>query len=289
MLLLAVATLILHRMTAGQTLGYFFSGITYSSTLVYRHFNLLNPVIWSLEVEIQFYILAPFITYWIFGIKDFTQRNILITAAILLTIFIQEQTGISSAANVLRFTILGQLQYFLLGIFMVNFYLEQKLKPAGYTRWWDGAATIAVFSMIAFRWVTGFGKTMLFIFVLAVLFNGAFRAGAFSRFIKRPWVMAIGGMCYSIYLLHLAIAQACIEFILTINHHSFNSLWWFTIYTLLFLFCLVLVVPVFYLLVEKPCMDHGWPARLKNFIKSKTGRSLSLEKTAGKPPGADKV
>jgi len=28
---------------------------------------------------------------------------------------------------------------------------------------------------------------------------------------------------------------------------------------------------------------------LKNFIKSKTGRSLSLEKTAGKPPGADKV
>jgi len=130
---------------------------------------------------------------------------------------------------------------------------------------------------------------MLFIFVLAVLFNGAFRAGAFSRFIKRPWVMAIGGMCYSIYLLHLAIAQACIEFILTINHHSFNSLWWFTIYTLLFLFCLVLVVPVFYLLVEKPCMDHGWPARLKNFIKSKTGRSLSLEKTAGKPPGADKV
>src|SRR5947207_2068492 len=51
MLLLAIAALLLHKLTTGQTLGYFFSGITYSSTLVYKHFNLLNPVIWSLEVE----------------------------------------------------------------------------------------------------------------------------------------------------------------------------------------------------------------------------------------------
>jgi len=289
MLLLAVAALLLHKMTMGETLGYFFTGITYSSTLVYGHFNLLNPVIWSLEVEIQFYILAPFITWLVFGIKDFTKRNITITAAILLIVFIQEQTGISSAYNVLRFTILGQLQYFLLGLLMVNFYLEQKLKPAGFTKWWDVAATIAIFSMIGFRWVTGFGKTMLFIFVLAVLFSGAFRASAFSRFIKHRWIMAIGGMCYSIYLLHLAIAQACIEFILKINHHSLNNVWWFTIYALLFLFCLVLIVPVFYLLVEKPCMDHSWPARLKNFIKSKTGRGLSLEKTTGGPATTDKL
>ncbi len=281
MLLLAITALALHKMSTGETLGYFFTGITYSSTLVYRHFNMLNPVIWSLEVEIQFYIIAPFITYLIFGVKDFAQRNLLITGSMLLVIFIQEQTGISNGLNVLRYTILGQLQYFLVGILMVNLYLQQKLQPGSGTRWWDLAATISIFSMIAFRWVTGYGKTMLFVFILSILFIGAFRSGAFNRFIKRPWIMAIGGMCYTIYLLHLAIAQASIELLLKIVPDAQNSLLWFSIYALFFLVCLLLTVPVFYLLVEKPCMDHTWPARLKNYIKAKTGWGLSLEKTSG--------
>ena len=283
MLLLAISALVLHKMTTGETLGYFFTGITYCSTLVYKHFNTLNPVIWSLEVEIQFYIVAPFITYFIFGVKDFAKRNLVIIASILLIVFIQEQTGISNGFNVLRYTILGQLQYFLVGILMVNLYLKQKLEPTTHVRLWDAAATIAIFSMISFRWVMGYGKTVLFIFALTTLFIGAFRSGAFNRFIKRPWIMAIGGMCYSIYLLHLAIAQGSIELLLKINPHAQNSVLWFTVYAAFFLICLLLIVPVFYLLVEKPCMDHSWPTKLKNFIKSKTGRGLSLEKTAGTP------
>lgn len=279
MLLLAIAALLLHKMSTGETMAYFFTGITYSSTLVFKHFNLLNPVIWSLEVEIQFYIIAPFITYLIFGIKDFTNRNLVITGSILVVIFIQEQTGISNGLNVLRYTILGQLQYFLAGILMVNLYLQQKLQPGKHSRWWDLAATAAIFSMIAFRWVTGYGKTVLFVFILCVLFIGAFRSGAFNRFIKRPWIMAIGGMCYSIYLLHLAVAQASIELLLKIVPDAKNSLLWFSMYALFFVVCLLLTVPVFYLLIEKPCMDHSWPARLKNYIKTKTGSSLPLNET----------
>jgi peptidoglycan/LPS O-acetylase OafA/YrhL len=203
---------------------------------------------------------------------------------ILLVVFIQEQTGISNGYNVLRYTVLGQLQYFLVGIMMVNFYLNQKLQPDGYTRWWNIAATIAIFSMIGFRWVTGFGKTILFVAILTTLFIGAFRSGAFNRFIKRPWIMAIGGMCYSIYLLHLAIAEASIELLHKFIPQAQNSLLWFGVYILFFLLCLVLVVPVFYLLVEKPCMDHSWPTRLKNyFTKPKTGAGLSLGETAGSP------
>jgi peptidoglycan/LPS O-acetylase OafA/YrhL len=284
MLLLAVSAVVLHKMTTGESFGYFLAGITYSSTLIFKHFNQLNPVIWSLEVEIQFYIVAPFITWFIFGIKDYHKRNLLIAGMILLVVFIQEQTGISNGYNVLRYTVLGQLQYFLVGIMMVNFYLNQKLQPDGYTRWWNIAATIAIFSMIGFRWVTGFGKTILFVAILTTLFIGAFRSGAFNRFIKRPWIMAIGGMCYSIYLLHLAIAEASIELLHKFIPQAQNSLLWFGVYILFFLLCLVLVVPVFYLLVEKPCMDHSWPTRLKNyFTKPKTGAGLSLGETAGSP------
>ncbi|MEO5683184.1 MAG: acyltransferase [Chitinophagaceae bacterium] len=289
MLLLAVSAIVLHKMSMGESLGYFFTGVTYSSTLVYKHFNTLNPVIWSLEVEIQFYIVAPFITYFIFGLKDFAQRNMVIIAIIVGMVCMQEYTGISNGFNVLRYTILGQLQYFMVGILMVNLYLKQKLEPGSYTRLWDVAATIAIFSMISFRWVTGYGKTLLFIFALCVLFIGAFRSGAFNRFMKHPWIMAIGGMCYSIYLLHLPIAQGSIELLLKIVPNAKDSVVWFTVYALFFLFCLVLIVPVFYLLVEKPCMDHTWPTKLKNFIKSKTGRGLSLDKTGSGTPTADKI
>jgi peptidoglycan/LPS O-acetylase OafA/YrhL len=225
--------------------------------------------------------VAPLITWFIFGIKSFNKRNMVVIGSILLLVFLQEWTGISNGKSVLRYSILGQLQYFLVGIFMVNLYLQQKLQPLKYTRFWDVAATVAIFSMIGFRWVSGYSKTILFIFFLCILFIGAFRSDAFNRFIKRPWIMAIGGMCYSIYLLHLPIAQGAIEVILKINPHAANSVQWFTLYTLFFLACLVVIVPVFYLLIEKPCMDHSWPAKLRNFIRSKTGRGLSLEKQEG--------
>jgi peptidoglycan/LPS O-acetylase OafA/YrhL len=270
-------------MSTGDSLAYFFSGITYSSTLIFKHFNQLNPVIWSLEVEIQFYIAAPFLTYFIFGIKDYNKRNLLIAGMIVLAVFIQEQTGISNGFNVLRYTLLGQVQYFLVGILMVNLYLKQKLQPETHTGWWSVAATIAIFSMIGFRWVTGFGKTILFVAILTTLFIGAFRSGSFNRFIKRPWIMAIGGMCYSIYLLHLAIAEASIELLHKFIPHAQNSMLWFGVYILFFLLCLLLVVPVFYLLIEKPCMDHSWPTRLKQyFMKRKTGAGLSLGEPAGR-------
>ncbi len=289
MLLLAITAIALHKLSTADSLGYFFTGITYSSTLVYKHFNTLNPVIWSLEVEIQFYIVAPFITYLIFSIKNSLHRSVVIIASILLIVFVQEQTGISDGFNVMRYTIIGQLQYFLVGILMVNLYLSHKLEPGSHRRLWDVAATIAIFSMIGFRWVTGYGKTVLFVFALVTLFVGAFRSEAFNRFMKRPWIMAIGGMCYSIYLLHLAIAQATIELMLKLVPGAHNSIIWFAMYVLIFLLCLMLIVPVFYLLVEKPCMDHTWPSQLKNFIKSKTGWGLSLEKSSPNTKAVDNV
>jgi peptidoglycan/LPS O-acetylase OafA/YrhL len=280
MLLLAISAFVLHKMSNGWILAYFFTGITYSSNLIFHHFNLLNPVIWSLEVEIQFYIVAPFITYFIFKIKDFQKRNFLIVGAILILVFIQQKTGISYGLNFLRYTILGQIHYFLVGILMVNLYLNQKLEPGKDKAFWNVAAPIAFLTMIGFRWVDGYFKTILFVLALSILFIGAFRSGSFNRFMKRPWIMAIGGMCYTIYLLHLALAQGCIELLFKLNPHPHDSVAWFAVYAILFIVSLVLTVPVFYLLIEKPCMDHSWPTRLKAFIKSKTPWALSLEKTS---------
>ncbi len=275
MLLLAISAYVLHKMSNIEILEYFFTGITYSSNLFFHHFNSLNPVIWSLEVEIQFYIVAPFITYFLFKIKDFQIRNLIIIGSIILFIFIQDQTGISNGLNYLRYTILGQIHYFLVGILMVNLYLQRKLEPGKFITFWNIAGPVAFFSMIAFRWVFGFGQTVLFVGFLSILFIAAFRSGWFNRLLKRPWIMAIGGMCYSIYLLHLAIAQASIELLFKLNKHPNDSIAWFLIYTACFTISLVILVPIFYLLIEKPCMDHSWPQKLNAFLKLKINNLFS--------------
>ncbi|MBC7850586.1 MAG: acyltransferase [Chitinophagaceae bacterium] len=279
MLIMAYAAYFFGKMETREILGYFFTGITYSTNLVYHHFNQLNPVIWSLEVEIQFYILAPFLAWAVFKIKSFQNRNIALVSAIVLAIVLQDITDITNGENFLRYTILGQVQYFLVGIMMVNLYLRKKLVPDGPDKqFWNVAATAAVFTMIGFYWVYGLIKTLVFTAVLTILFVGAFRSSWFNRFMKWPWIMAIGGMCYSIYLLHLAIAQASMEVMLRLKDNIKNDYLWFAGYTILFFGLLIVIVPIFYLLIEKPCMDHSWPYKLAAFFKSKMPWTTSVQK-----------
>ncbi len=291
MIFMAYAAWLLGKMEFGQILAYFFTGITYTTNLVFHHFNELNPVIWSLEVEIQFYLLAPFLAWTIFHIKSYRNRNIVVIGAIVLAIFLQDITDISNGENFLRYTILGQIHYFLLGILMVNMYLNKKLEPSGkYRQFWNIAATLAVFVMVGYYWVYGLFKTLSFTLVLAILFIGAFRSGSFNRFMKRPWIMAIGGMCYSIYLLHLAIAQGVMEFMISMKDKIHNEYLWFGGYTLAFFLSMAIAVPIFYLLFEKPCMDHSWPTRLKNFFLGKLrwaypGTKARTANTDGKETG----
>ena len=76
-------------------------------------------------------------------------------------------------------------------------------------------------------------------------------------------------MCYTIYLLHLAIAQGAMEFMISMRDKIHNEYLWFAGFTLVFFLSMAIAVPIFYLLFEKPCMDHSWPTRLKSFFLAK--------------------
>jgi peptidoglycan/LPS O-acetylase OafA/YrhL len=78
---------------------------------------------------------------------------------------------------------------------------------------------------------------------------------------------AAGGMCYSIYLWHNIIVSGVGNF--TIHFNPFRSylgaLFW---HMAILLPAVVLGSTVFYLLVEKPCMDREWPQKLWAKLKS---------------------
>src|SRR5690606_29291725 len=59
-------------------LPHFLTGIFYLHNIIYFDFNPINPPAWTLEIEIQFYILAPFLALFIFRLNNrYFRRSLL--------------------------------------------------------------------------------------------------------------------------------------------------------------------------------------------------------------------
>ena len=59
MVMLAPLVLLINRVPARQVLEHLAASVTYVHNIVYGTGSLINGVAWSLEVEVQFYVLAP--------------------------------------------------------------------------------------------------------------------------------------------------------------------------------------------------------------------------------------
>ena len=96
---------------------------------------------------------------------------------------------------------------------------------------------------------------------LFILFYAAFKSVAVNTFFTNRWVTAIGGMCYTIYLIHLPLSELLIratERMHITDHFAINLL----MQLLVTLPIILLFSSVFFLLFEKPFMDKNWPHKL---------------------------
>ena len=67
--------------------------------------------------------------------------------------------------------------------------------------------------LMAFTWTDDLFKSMVFEFALLGIFLSAFYGRLMHRFLSISWVAIIGGMCYTIYLIHLPILEGFYSFI----------------------------------------------------------------------------
>src|SRR5690606_29642129 len=166
-----------------------------------------------------------------------------------------------------NFTILGHLHYFVVGFFLVDIYLNEWKNGIKRHPVYNFLCVAALFTLVfVWSWKFPFLNCLVFTFSLLVLFYSAFKATWFNRFITLPWITAIGGMCYSIYLIHLPITELFIRLtknIVLTDYYIVNYLFQLILLLPLLLFCSI----VFYLAIEKPCMYKDWPQRLKEYIK----------------------
>jgi len=98
-------------------------------------------------------------------------------------------------------------------------------------------------------------------FVIVVLYLAAFRGRICSAIFSYPLITNIGGMCYSIYLLHLP-AVYLVKRVTGYWHIGGNFWTFFALQACLMWAFVLLTCGTYFLLIERPCMDRDWPQKL---------------------------
>lgn len=217
-----------------------------------------NGVAWSLEIEVQFYILAPVLAL-VFSIGNALARRLLLAAAIVLMV------GFNYVSDLGFISLLNYLQYFLLGFLLADLYVsKQTLVPKTAL---DAPIALLCFAVI---WLYERGDFALayqnymwevlqiacvFLLYYYILFHKVFSV------MRTSLVTNIGGMCYSIYLLHYYVMSA---FGNPLMRYQFSAYSFVNvgIYTLILLVPIAVSAALFFLLVERPCMDKNWYKKL---------------------------
>ncbi len=231
------------------------ASLIYQHQLIYGYFNPVNTVWWSLEIEFQFYFLAPLLTL-LFLVKRAWLRRLLLVATALAVIALRHQEN-----RRVELSLLGQFESFAVGLLLVDFYLTswQGAKPARPWLDWVGAgAWIAILPALGLPsvfWRQSLVSTLLFLALLGSL--GGVRL---PRILSNRWVFTFGGMCYSFYMYH----QVLIDLFIPVIDKQVKTLgpdWLKYLVEFLFVFPLVTVISaVAFLYLEKPFMQ--WRSRV---------------------------
>lgn len=234
------------------------ASLTYTHNIFFPNNLAINSVTWSLEVEVQFYILVPLLIL-LFRLRPLLRR---------LTI-----VGVSFGMVVVQhfyqpefISIFNFIQYFLAGFLLVDLHLSKKvikLPPA--------LDFLVGFSLVIGLLLVTLEKsvaTNILFLVLLFAFGAISLLGeVWKKILSLRFFTSIGGMCYTIYLWHMAVISGLGNKVVHM-HISDNYF-----ITLLFQASIILPFVIafsicLYLLIEKPCMDKEWPKKLAGYLKS---------------------
>lgn len=230
------------------------ASLFYVHAPVYAMWSKINPVSWSLEVEVQFYLLVPLLT------AVFAVRSALARRAVLLAValgFAALHTFVFADPR-LALSLPGNLAYFAMGFFLTDLYLcSWRSRPQPHWAW----DAVSLVGWPALFLLTGDAIEFALPFLAFALCVATFRGKLFRKLLTLDWITIIGGMCYTIYLFHYQVIAAAFFVTRRLVPRTTPGAY-LAAQLVLLLPCVLAVSAVWFMLIERPCMKRDWPRRL---------------------------
>lgn len=250
--------------------GRFALGAWYGHTIVQGVPNLLNPPFWTLEIEVQFYVAMPLLAIVFFRRDRALRRASIVAAAIVLTLA-QATVGARLGPGHPLGILPAYLQWFLIGFLVADLFVADWRAAPTLSFRWD---LVSLVGWPAFFLLGGNEDAVTYVllpWLLLPLFVAVFRGRVTSTALGNRWITTIGGMTYSIYLVHAPV----IDILGRGTSDLFAS---YTSGTILLQAALLAPAVLaagllFYVTIERPCMNPRWPGELRRRIFPSAGRS----------------
>lgn len=236
-------------------LGHFLATITYTHVLIYGEWTPFNPVTWSLETEIQFYIIAPLLIHIMLKPRSNLIRGGIFICLFTLPLILKYHFYDLLKQYHLHMSIFIYLPYFMTGILIafLFFNFQSFFKKKSFV--WDVIGLLSFYFLFYFAWNP---NQFYFCFFLFLLFLSTFKGSVFNFLFKREIIYTIGGMCYSLYLLHYPLIHLIGRYTSRLSIGD-NFMFNFFIQTIIVLPIIIGLGSIYFILIEKPCMNKNWP------------------------------
>lgn len=241
--------IVVSKKSLSELAGPLMATMTYTHNWFYGALSTINGVTWSLEIEVQFYILAPFLARWYFQSPPQRRRE-LVVACVLGFILLKTLIPVEGSL-MLRLGLLYVMDHFLTGLVMADVFVHiWKEAPARHLAW-DAAALVSLPSLFLIQLSPG--TYHLLPGISALLFTSAFRGPVTNRLLSMPLVVVTGGMCYSIYLYHFYVISFLGRATMPLASGSGYLLQMF-VQVCAIIPATVVICAVFFILIERPFM-----------------------------------
>jgi peptidoglycan/LPS O-acetylase OafA/YrhL len=245
----------------------------YLHQLIYRAPSSINGVTWTLEIEVQFYLVAPLLGQ-MYRLQSSTVRRAilgtLIAAGSVFSVWFFEKSLWDQPIGVLYSTVVMYIQYFLAGFLLADLYVTRRSRNKG-SIVWDAVALLAWSFFFLFN--ASWDEAVLPV-TLLVAFIATFKGTLLLRVLRVEWIAVLGGMCYSIYLWHFfflaAVHKVSVHMVVS-DKYIVTVLW----QGLLTIPAILLLSTVMFLCFERPFMNPQWPQTLGNAVRNFFRRDLS--------------
>ncbi|MCA9273202.1 MAG: acyltransferase [Phycisphaerales bacterium] len=257
----------------GSIVQHLLASMFYVHTPIFGNTEPILAVAWSLEVEVQFYILAP-VLCMVFTLSPVVRRMILVLATLGFSWFFGVEKPIEGPY------LINQLPYFLVGLLFADLYLT-KLRHEmknGYEGMWDLAALATLLGVFVLK-MLHFFPTLVTPWLIFAGYVAVFRGGLVRRFFAALPIVILGGMCYTIYLWHfVVIAGFRIVYFKVFD----PSPTWpeRLMYIVAASAAAIAFSAVLFVLIERPTMDPKWPQKLAAFLRLRKPEGANSDRSA---------